>query len=245
MKNAWCVLLLFLTAFAGISRAGESTPVVVELYTSQSCGPCLPADRMINRMASDKKVIALTLPVSYWDMLGWKDTLANPDTTARQKAYASYRSSGSVCTPQIIINGDVDIVGNREHDVHHTIHRLIHHPEDDNAHVTLQSDGPHAYQIQLSEPGPAEHHHATVWLMSLQRSASVRVSKGENKGRLLNFSNVVREVVDLGIWHGHPKVLHIPDSRLHLFPDAALVVLVQENGYGPIIAADYYVPNRH
>ena len=99
---------------AGTSaQAGGTRPVVVELYTSQGCNSCPPADQFLGKLAQRGDVIALTFPVTYWDMLGWKDTLANEANTRRQKAYAAAMGHGGVYTPQIIVDGIHDIVGSR------------------------------------------------------------------------------------------------------------------------------------
>ena len=113
--------LAAMIAFAG---AGDSHPVVVELYTSQGCSSCPPADALLGRLvqhAPNNGVIAMSLPITYWDMLGWKDTLANETNTRRQKAYAAMMGHGGVYTPQIIVNGVTDVVGSREDKVEEAI----------------------------------------------------------------------------------------------------------------------------
>lgn len=92
-------------------------PVVVELFTSQGCNSCPPADALLGRLATRPDVLAISLPITYWDMLGWKDTLATEANTRRQKAYAQYMGRGGVYTPQIIVDGVTDVVGSREGEV--------------------------------------------------------------------------------------------------------------------------------
>ena len=92
---------------------GGVRPVVVELFTSQGCSSCPPADALLGRLAKRTDVIALSLPITYWDMLGWKDTLASEANTRRQKAYAAVMGHGAVYTPQIIVDGVLDVVGGR------------------------------------------------------------------------------------------------------------------------------------
>ena len=109
---------LFLAAFTALAAAsaaaGEAVrPVVVELYTSQGCNSCPPADALLGKLAQRPGVIAISLPITYWDMLGWKDTLASDNNTRRQKAYAAAMNHGGVYTPQIIVDGVVDVVGSR------------------------------------------------------------------------------------------------------------------------------------
>jgi hypothetical protein len=95
------------------AQAGGVRPVVVELYTSQGCNSCPPADAFLGKLIQRGDVLALTLPVTYWDMLGWKDSLANEANTRRQKAYAAAMGHGGVYTPQIVVDGAVDVVGSR------------------------------------------------------------------------------------------------------------------------------------
>ena len=112
-------LLVGVPAVAGSMKR----PVIVELYTSQGCNSCPPADELLGRLADRPNVIAMSLPVTYWDMLGWKDTLASEANTKRQKAYAQYMGRGGVYTPQIIVDGVSDVVGSREGDVDAAIAR--------------------------------------------------------------------------------------------------------------------------
>src|SRR5271166_2959138 len=102
---------------AALPAAAGQRPVLVELFTSQGCSSCPPADDLLGRLATRPDVIAITLPVTYWDMLGWKDTLASETNTRRQKSYAQAMGRGGVYTPQIIVDGVSDVVGSREGDV--------------------------------------------------------------------------------------------------------------------------------
>src|SRR5215472_1186606 len=102
----------------GAAMAGSTKrPVIVELYTSQGCNSCPPADELLGRLADRPNVIAMSLPITYWDMLGWKDTLASEANTRRQKAYAAAMGHGGIYTPQIIVDGVTDVVGSRVADV--------------------------------------------------------------------------------------------------------------------------------
>jgi len=112
MKYAAAALVFVLLAGA-TARAGDARPIVVELYTSQGCADCPPADALLGKLAVRQGLIALSLPINYWDMLGWKDTLASEANTRRQKAYAGAMGRGGVYTPQIIVDGSRDVVGSR------------------------------------------------------------------------------------------------------------------------------------
>jgi hypothetical protein len=119
MKFARALMIVAAGAtLAASASAGEvRRPVVVELFTSQGCSSCPPADELLGRLAERRGVLAISLPITYWDMLGWKDTLASSANTHRQKAYAAAMGHGAVYTPQIIVDGVNDVVGSREGDV--------------------------------------------------------------------------------------------------------------------------------
>ncbi|MBV8840491.1 MAG: DUF1223 domain-containing protein, partial [Alphaproteobacteria bacterium] len=99
-------------AFAAVVPAGAEPRAVIELFTSQGCSSCPPADRLLGELAHDPSVVAMSLPIDYWDYIGWKDTLAKPRHTARQRFYARARRDGEVFTPQVVINGRIHAVGN-------------------------------------------------------------------------------------------------------------------------------------
>jgi len=118
----YAALALALTVFAGSSaRAGDVRPIVVEVYTSQGCSSCVSADALAGKLARRPGLIVMTLPVTYWDMFGWKDTLASDDNTRRQKAYAAALHHGGVYTPQMIIDGAKDVAGSREDSVSYAL----------------------------------------------------------------------------------------------------------------------------
>ena len=142
-----------------MAEAGTVRPVVVELYTSQGCNSCPPADALLGKLAQRPDVIALSLPITYWDMLGWKDTLASDSNTRRQKAYAMAMGHGGVYTPQIIVDGVQDIVGSRVASVEAAIDARSQ--QLDGALIvaearTTELNAPHATAIGNVQPaGPA------------------------------------------------------------------------------------------
>lgn len=111
-----------LAAGATQVQAGERTPVVIELYTSQGCASCQPASRVLGEFAREPGVIALTFPITYWDYLGWKDVYAQPAFTARQRAYASLRGERQVFTPQAIVNGEPSMIRSDRNSLAHKFH---------------------------------------------------------------------------------------------------------------------------
>jgi hypothetical protein len=222
---------LFATA---ATDAGETakTPVVVELFTSQGCDTCPPADAVLAQIADRKDVIALSLPVTYWDMLGWKDTLATDVNTRRQKAYAEAMGHGGVYTPQMIVDGTADMVGNRAQPVEAAI--AAHQADSDAVRVSLQTT-PAELHISVGS-GPASGD-ATIWLFHIMSKAVVKVGAGENGGRTLAYRNVVRKVKSVGIWKGQAISLSLPRNDPAVPQHDAVAVVVQLGGYGKVLGA--------
>lgn len=219
--------------FAIADAGNTKRPVVVELFTSQGCSSCPPADAILGQLAKRKDVIALSLPITYWDMLGWKDTLATDADTKRQKAYAQMMWRGGVYTPQMIVDGVNDVVGGRDPQVE--------------ASIAARAADQQAVPVQLSADKLAVHvsvgaasvkdANATIWLFRVLPRASVAITGGENKGHTYTYQNVVREIRALGIWKGQTFSLDLPRQELLGASHDSLVVVVQQSGYGRILGA--------
>lgn len=215
--------------------------VVVELYTSQGCSSCPSADTLVDRLSERPDILALSLPVTYWDMLGWKDTLATEANTRRQKAYATAMGRGGVYTPQIIVDGVSDVVGSREPQIEAAIG--ARRTDMREVPVTL-SLLPNALHISIGTYSEKPGEEATVWLLHVLNHASVRVGAGENKGRNLEYRNVVRDVRAVALWKGQALSLDIPRTDQSLSGNDSFAVLLQAGAYGRIIGARMIVgPN--
>ena len=228
-------------SFAGVglalampSSSSAKRQVVLELYTSQGCSSCPPADALISRLSDRPDVLALSLPVTYWDMLGWKDTLASEANTRRQKSYAASMGRGGVYTPQIIVDGVTDVVGSREAQVEAAIgaRRTDMHE----VPISL-SLSPSALHINIGTLAEKSADDATVWLIHVLSHASVRIGAGENRGRNLDYRNVVRDVRAVALWKGQPLSLDIPRADQSLPGYDSVAVLVQEAAFGRVIGA--------
>jgi hypothetical protein len=188
--------------------AQAQTRGVVELFTSQGCSSCPPADKLLAELANDPSLIAISVPIDYWDYLGWKDTLASAGNTARQKAYAHVRGDGQVYTPQAVVNGSVHALGSDKAAIERAIARSRQSGAMSLAPVTLAVAGG---SINLAVPGveglPSA---AEAWLCGLRKTATVIIARGENKGRTVTYHNVVRRWVKLGDWTGHPGSWSVP-----------------------------------
>jgi len=199
-------------------------PTVIELYQSQGCSSCPPADEVVNRIADRKDVIALNFAVTYWDDLGWKDTFGNPAFTARQWDYAHAAGRSQVATPQVIVNGREPVLGSREGELNAAIAR--------NANKTgpqLSIAGNTLTVGKGAGSGPA-----TVWLVQYDpRTIDVAVAGGENEGRTIPHRNIVRHLTSIGEWRGNATSFTLPKTPAGL----QAAVLVQNGKGGPIVAA--------
>lgn len=244
-------------AWIGASRAQDagldvqselSTPLaadqvkpraVVELFTSQGCSSCPPADALLHTLAADPDVIALSFPVDYWDYLGWKDTLASPRNSDRQRAYAKARGDGAIYTPQAVVNGMTHVNGSVKADITSAITQT--NRELENIRVPLwfwqeRNTLNIATGAAVGSPGkPVKE--ATIWLGVVQSVATVEIKKGENAGKQLVYTNIVREMTPIGLWRGQAMKIQIPRAAVMLAETQKSVVLIQEGKAGPIIAA--------
>ena len=233
-RNWWSKCALRAAGLAGLvllaaPLRAEDPPVVVELFTSQGCPACPPADAFLAQIAARDDVLALSLHVDYWDYIGWEDTFATPAHTARQRGYAAAAGREMVYTPQIIVNGADHVVGTRFRDVTALIdkHRAS---DDDTVSVTLRrEDG----KVHLE--ARAAHPRATPLVVQIARyipEARVEIARGENAGRVLTYTNVVTELTEIETWSTEaPLALEFDWPR-----DAPLAVLLQQPNHGPIEA---------
>ncbi len=230
------LLGLALPSFAGHADSSQTRsrrPVVVELYTSQGCSSCPPADALLGQLAGRRDVLAMSLPVTYWDMLGWRDTLANEANTRRQKTYAKILGRGGVYTPQMIVDGISDVVGSREAAVSAAISARM--ADMQNISVELSATGQRVH-IAIGPASDRGDHDATVWMFRLLPQATVSIGNGENSGRTITYRNVVREIRSLGMWRGQPLTLDLPRAESASAQESIAVVL-QQGGYGRVLGA--------
>lgn len=210
---------------------------VVELFTSQGCSSCPPADRLLQTYVKRKDVIALTLPVTYWDNLGWKDTLASPRNTKRQYAYASARGDGNVYTPQMVINGMHHVVGSRKREIDKAITQTSKKLRGRQVPVKIWAEGKTMIiEASAAAPGTSAEE-ATIWLATIKKHAPVKIKRGENRNRKIVYHNVVRDLSSVGMWNG--KAVRIKLARHAVMNNDAdgCIVFLQQGHAGPIIGA--------
>jgi hypothetical protein len=214
--------LVSLTSPAGAAGVRN----VVELFTSQGCSSCPPADRILSRLARDPGTLALSFPVDYWDYIGWKDTLATPSYTARQKAYALASGKGAVYTPQAIVNGLADAVGSDLEAIEEAEGETVKRAGVLSVPLTVvERNG--KIDVSVGAAGAASPQSAGVYLLALASSRTVTVQRGENAGSTLTYSNVVRAMTKIGDWNGAAVDLQADLSQAYLDGADSYAVIVQ------------------
>ena len=215
-----CVLVA-----ATVSATAAEPRAVVELFTSQGCSSCPAADKLLGSLAKDPSLVAMSLPIDYWDYLGWKDTLAKPGHTARQRAYAHARGDRAVYTPQVVVNGVVHVQGSDKEAIDRAIAQTRQQSGTLSLPVTATVDGG---RVSVHVPAsPDGRGSAEVWLCALARSVPVDISRGENRGRSITYHNVVRRWVKLGEWTGTARSFAVPVSEVDADNVNSIAVLLQ------------------
>ena len=222
------------TAQAGEPRA------VLELFTSQGCSSCPPADRLVGQLVNDPSLVALSIPIDYWDYLGWHDTLANPAHSARQRAYARARGDGQVYTPQIVVNGAADALGSDQAAIERAIAQTDHGAGVMSLPVVLAvNNGTLNVSVSDADKAPAG---AEVWLCPLAKAVPVAIGRGENRGRTITYHNVVRNWLKLGTLSAAQSSWNVPIAQIKAEGIDAASVMVQEGSHdkpGIILGAAY------
>ena len=229
MKQIIPILAAAVMLALPVASQAQDRPVVVELFTSQGCSSCPPADAFMEQLAARGDVIALSLHVDYWDYIGWADIFAKPEHTARQRGYAKSGDRRMVYTPQMIINGKDHVVGNRPRDVTELIEK--HRSDVDDIVLKATRDG---NLLRITARTDVAHGMPMlVQLLRYRPEATVAIERGENAGKVLKYSNIVTEMIQLAVWDSSAP-LKI-DTRIS--GDDPLVVLLQYPDFGTIEAA--------
>lgn len=185
------------------AAAAEQRPVVVELFTAQGCASCPPADAIINELARSRKdLLPLAFHVDYWDRLGWKDPFSSPDATERQRAYTLRSTDPTLFTPEMIIDGAQAVVGSDPDSIEKAIDTAL----DDVITLAAVSVKATTSEVVVTVgPGAGR---ADIVLIGYDRSHVTPVGRGENSGRTLTESNIVRSVQSIGEWTGAALTIH-------------------------------------
>lgn len=215
-------LLAGLTTTGPAAQAAEGAQAVIELFTSQGCASCQPASRMMADLSKRPGVIALTFPVTYWDYLGWKDAFGSTAFNDRQRAYASQRGERQVFTPQTIVNGDSSVVRSDRASLERSIG---------------QARIPLPVQIRSFEQGdriaievdaaPGAEMQGEVWLLPVLHRRTFAIGRGENRGKVIEYVNVVRALQRVGTWSGRATRYDVPRASARIGEADTYVVMLQ------------------
>jgi hypothetical protein len=230
-------------AVVAIVRPAHAEPrAVVELFTSQGCSSCPAADKVLGELAKDPNVIALSLPIDYWDYLGWKDTLADSRFSARQKAYSKMRGDRDVYTPQVVVNGATHVIGSDREKIDGAIDATKKTDGVMSVPVSMTVSGKQInVSVAASNKGPTAKH-GEIWICSVSKSVPIKIAKGENRGKELTYYNVVRNLLKVGDWNGNAGSWTVPLENISREGVDAAVVYVQDGSRdnpGPMLGAAY------
>jgi len=209
-----------LLAWAVPADAGPRA--VLELFTSQGCSSCPPADRLLGEYINQDDVIALSFSVDYWDYLGWKDTLASPDYSQRQRDYATARGDRKVYTPQVVVNGARHAVGSNQSSIESAIRSVDGLPID----VKLVPDGD-VIHLEIGAATDDSPDRAAIWLAVFDRAVTVDIGRGENRSRSITYNNAVRKLHRVAMWKGKPMSIDLPRSEINPSQHDGCAVLLQ------------------
>jgi hypothetical protein len=241
-SSSWWPGALGICALIAIVRPAQADPrAVVELFTSQGCSSCPPADKVIGELAKDPSVIAMSMPIDYWDYLGWKDTLADSRFSARQRAYSRMRGDREVYTPQAVVNGSVHVIGSDREGIESAIfdtgkaHGVMSVP------VTMSQSGQDLTVSVAASEGTLPLH-GEVWICSISKAVPISIGRGENRGREVTYYNVVRNLLKVGDWSGGSKSWTVPLEEITREGVDGAVAYVQDGSRdkpGPMLGAAY------
>ena len=220
-------LIALLMLSFGQARA-EHPLAVVELFTSQGCSSCPPADHVLGELAQERDIIALSYHVDYWDYMGWKDIFGRAENSQRQRVYAHRMKKKNVYTPQMIINGKVDVVGSRPMDVAKAVMNAKKRAMPVSVKITPVAQG---LLVSAASNGLQNGTYDLI-AVAITPKAEVQIKRGENRGKTIRYVNVVRDFKPIGQLSNGQASLTVP-----AVDGAKLVVFVQAQGQGPIIGA--------
>lgn len=221
--------LAFAVLLAAVTPAAAEDVTVVELFTSQGCSSCPPADAKLRELSKEPGIVALSIHVNYWDYIGWQDPFASDITTERQHFYADSLNQRFVYTPEMVVDGYTHMSGANGPAVDGAI-RDAKKRDRLRVPVTAKIEGD---ELKVSIPAAEGGKKASVWLFEIDREHKTAVMRGENSGRTLINANVVRSLKKIGEWNGEAVEITTP---LEGGRDGCAIV-VQEAATGPVIGA--------
>ncbi|MCK5426013.1 MAG: DUF1223 domain-containing protein [Emcibacter sp.] len=209
----------------------------MELFTSQGCNLCPPADDILTEFSKQENILALSYSVDYWNYLGWEDTLARPECTLRQKKYNITLGKNGIYTPQMIIQGDHDVIGSRQDLIDKMVEDVRQTTRDyqpTGLDITFDLTGG---MIDLRISGNENETSATIWIVGYDFEKTVNIKRGELSGQVRKYHNVVQAIKRIGRWTGEDVKLTLSRKDIGDVNYDAYALLLQAHETGPIIAA--------
>ena len=221
-------IITLLMGCVGQTQAEQRALTVVELFTSQGCSSCPPADHVLGELALEENIIALSYHVDYWDYMGWTDPFSRPENSERQRIYAQRLKQKNVYTPQMIINGTEDVVGSRPMDVAKAIMQAKTRTMPVTVEIRPDAEG---LLVSADSNGLPEGTYELLAVI-ITPTAEAYIKRGENRGKTIRYVNVVRDVKTIGHLSNGQARLNVP-----VIQGAKQVIFVQAQGQGPIVGA--------
>jgi hypothetical protein len=243
MKRLLPLSVLAALAAALPARAEPPKPVgnaVLELFTSQGCSSCPPADALLAQFGKQPGVVTLSFAVDYWNYLGWHDTLSSPANSERQRQYAATRGDGKVYTPQMVVDGLLHVNGGKEAAVEMAMRHAANALADAKVPVSMHAKGDTLVIGVGAAPARSDKRAATIWLAIAKKEETVAIGRGENGGRTITYHHPVRELSPVGMWKGDAMALRLPLKDLKTMGGDCLIALLQMENGGPILGVAEY-----
>jgi hypothetical protein len=232
-------------ALIGLSSPSRAEPpgpgvTLLELFTSQGCSSCPPADKLLAEYGTKKDVITLSFSVDYWNYLGWHDTLSSPENSERQRDYALSRGDGRVYTPQVVVDGIMHVNGSSEAAIEMAMRNATKRLKDVRVPVSMHAEGNSLVVDIGAAPETSDMREGTVWLAVAKDKETVAITRGENRGKSITYTHPVRELTPIGMWAGEKMTLRLPLKDLQTIGGDCLVAMVQVEGAGPVLGVAAY-----
>jgi len=241
--GALALLALMGSALPGMAESPKGAAqgtAVLELFTSQGCSSCPPADALLAELGKRPGLFALSYSVDYWNYLGWHDTLSSPANSERQREYARMRGDGKVYTPQIVVDGLIHVNGSNEAAIEAAVRSAAVRLKDVTVPVNMHAEGDTLVIGIGAAPDTSDRQVATVWLAIAKERETVSITRGENRGKTLSYYHPVRELSPVGMWKGEAMTLKLPLKDLKTMGGDCLVALLQVENGGPVLGVTQY-----
>jgi hypothetical protein len=240
VRRSLAVLTLILMPLP--APAQDRSPVVVELYTSQGCNSCPPADAYFGELTRRPDLLTLAFHVDYWNYIGWTDPFARPWATARQKAYQMSLNERYVYTPQMVVNGAAQGIGSERDTIERLIRAAVAARGAEGPELALRwrQDGALLVEVGAGDSPPRAP--ADIWLVGFDGKHQTEVTQGENEGQTITDYHPVKTYRRIGGWPGWSLELVVPADEAKAAGDGGIAVLVQAAEVGPLFAAATIAP---